>query len=103
MDEPTTRIALGGLASEFAVPSRSTPFNQPPGLSSYELQPAQITDNQEDNPDNRVSGLREFILPPVDQGKDAWLCLMGAFFLEMIVWGMFYAGPHSTTPTNWPT
>lgn len=97
MDEPTTRSVLSGSASELAFPGHSTRFNQPPDpLTSYELQPTQITDNQEGrdpDTDNRVSELREFILPPVDQGKDAWLCLMGAFFLEMIVWGMFCAGP----------
>lgn len=31
----------------------------------------------------------KYSLPPVDGGKDAWLCLMGAFILEMVVWGMF--------------
>lgn len=31
---------------------------------------------------------REFSLPPVDGGKDAWLCLLGGFFLEVAAWGM---------------
>ena len=39
--------------------------------------------------DDGIPGPREFSLPPVDEGKDAWLCLMGAFVLEMVVWGMF--------------
>lgn len=44
-----------------------------------------VRDSQRD-----ASTCREFSLPPVDEGKDAWLCSMGAFFfLEMVVWGMF--------------
>ena len=29
----------------------------------------------------------EFSLPPVDKGRDAWLCLAGCFFIEALVWG----------------
>jgi hypothetical protein len=29
----------------------------------------------------------EFSLPPVDGGKDAWLFLLSAFVLEVLVWG----------------
>ncbi|KAB8199451.1 major facilitator superfamily domain-containing protein [Aspergillus parasiticus] len=38
-----------------------------------------------------ASTSREFSLPPVDEGKDAWLCLTGAFFLEMVVWGFAFS------------
>ncbi|KAL4916273.1 major facilitator superfamily domain-containing protein [Aspergillus aurantiobrunneus] len=51
----------------------------------YELQPAITRANS--NSDNEASRGPEFTLPPVDTGKDAWLCLVGAFFLEMAVWG----------------
>ncbi|OGM48623.1 hypothetical protein ABOM_001953 [Aspergillus bombycis] len=53
-------------------------------LSNYELQSTQCL--QDRTPEEQDPGLREFSLPPVDQGKDAWLCLIGAFVLEMMVW-----------------
>ncbi|GKZ97509.1 hypothetical protein AnigIFM59636_000895 [Aspergillus niger] len=54
----------------------------------YELQPAQFRDNvQDQGDDDQTTALRGFSLPPVDKGKDAWLCLVGAFLLEMTVWG----------------
>lgn len=28
-----------------------------------------------------------FSLPPVDEGRDAWLCLFGCFIIESLVWG----------------
>lgn len=31
----------------------------------------------------------EFSLPPVDGGKDAWLFLLSAFVLDILVWGTF--------------
>jgi len=31
--------------------------------------------------------LNESRLPPVDQGKDAWLFLISSFFIEALVWG----------------
>lgn len=43
---------------------------------------------QTEDPPDQTTGLREFSLPPVDGGKDAWLCLVGGFILEMMVWGM---------------
>ncbi|KAK9849631.1 major facilitator superfamily domain-containing protein [Penicillium brevicompactum] len=33
----------------------------------------------------------KYSLPPVDGGKDAWLCLLGAFILEMVVWGFAFS------------
>lgn len=33
------------------------------------------------------SSMPEFSLAPVDGGKDAWLCLLGCFFIEAMVWG----------------
>ncbi|KAF2623981.1 putative MFS monocarboxylate transporter [Macroventuria anomochaeta] len=33
----------------------------------------------------------EFSLPPVDRGKDAWLFLLSAFILEILVWGFPFA------------
>ena len=56
--------------------------------SDIELQ--HITVDERHGPDfsnDRAYGSREFSLPPVDRGKDAWLLLMGAFVLEMVVWG----------------
>lgn len=38
---------------------------------------------------SRSSSRPEFSLPPVDGGKDAWLCLVGCFFIEALVWGEF--------------
>lgn len=32
---------------------------------------------------------QQFSLPPVDGGRDAWLCLAGCFFIEALVWGGF--------------
>lgn len=32
-----------------------------------------------------------FSLPPVDGGKDAWLFLLSAFVLEVLVWGIFFS------------
>lgn len=67
-----------------AASGRSTHFDVP----SYELeelshlQPAHPENFNDDTPG------REFSLPPVDEGKDAWLCLVGGFFLEVMVWGM---------------
>lgn len=57
---------------------------QAPPMPSYELDPVlahQSEDNFGSNPG------REFSLAPVDRGKDAWLCLMGGFCLEVMVWG----------------
>ncbi|KAE8363021.1 major facilitator superfamily domain-containing protein [Aspergillus caelatus] len=54
----------------------------------YELQPVQFRDNvQDQGDDDQTTALRGFSLPPVDKGKDAWLCLVGACLLEMTVWG----------------
>lgn len=58
-----------------------------PDPTSYELQAVEIN-----SPDERFhepsASAREFSLPPVDRGKDAWLCLMGGFCLEVMIWGM---------------
>lgn len=32
----------------------------------------------------------EFSLPPVDGGKDAWLFLVAAFIIEVLVWGICF-------------
>lgn len=34
-----------------------------------------------------TTSAHEFSLPPVDGGKDAWLMLVSAFFIESFVWG----------------
>ncbi|KAJ5779164.1 hypothetical protein N7457_006884 [Penicillium paradoxum] len=53
-----------------------------------ELEPLPIRDSQcHGLSDDNIPGPREFSLPPVDQGKDAWLCLVGGFVLEVVVWG----------------
>ncbi|CAG8207252.1 unnamed protein product [Penicillium salamii] len=60
--------------------------------SDIELQ--YITANQNHEPhfaDDGPAGARGFSLPPVDTGKDAWLLLMGAFVLEMVVWGSAFS------------
>jgi hypothetical protein len=36
-------------------------------------------------------GRQEFSLPQADGGKDAWLFLAAAFFVEALVWGKFYS------------
>lgn len=69
--------------------SRQTTKSDPQSatLPDIELQCNTITGNYLDHPSNeRLVGHREFSLPPVDTGKDAWLCLIGAFVLEMVVW-----------------
>lgn len=64
--------------------ARSTQSSPDP--TSYELQTV-----ERNSPDERFhepsAGAREFSLPPVDGGKDAWLCLMGGFCLEVMIWG----------------
>lgn len=56
--------------------------------SDIELQHIIANQNHEPNlTDDGPAGAREFSLPPVDTGKDAWLLLMGAFVLEIVVWG----------------
>jgi hypothetical protein len=37
--------------------------------------------------DRPPEGRQEFSLPPADGGKDAWLFLAAAFFLEALIWG----------------
>ena len=71
-------------------PYHSTSLYHPADLSpSYELQSTPVIDDlQHADLDEGMSQPREFSLPPVDGGKDALLCLMGGFFLEMMCWGM---------------
>lgn len=44
------------------------------------------------NPQHYEAGAREvqLSLPPVDTGKDAWLFLLSAFIMDILVWGIFY-------------
>lgn len=54
----------------------------------------QTTFHSEERDMNPNSTMPEFSLPPVDGGRDAWLCLLGCFFIEAFVWGeyiMIYA------------
>lgn len=91
MDEPMTCSALSPSVGDFSDPAYFTRSYLPPPdtLPNHELQPTQTTDDlQGRNPnEDRMSGLREFSLPPVNKGKDARLCLVGGFFLELMVWG----------------
>ncbi|KAJ5081277.1 hypothetical protein NUU61_009541 [Penicillium alfredii] len=73
----TLSTAVSASTHSAPLPQLSSHSAPPP---SYELQAI------EDHPTDQDSG-REFSLPPVDRGKDAWLCLMGGFFLEVMVWG----------------
>jgi MFS family permease len=41
----------------------------------------QLSDDSPDAPNETFS------LPPVDEGRDAWLCLFGCFIIESLVWG----------------
>ncbi|KAI9044845.1 major facilitator superfamily domain-containing protein [Aspergillus affinis] len=60
--------------------------------SGIELHSVPARDGQSNEAsDDGVPGSRGFSLPPVDEGKDAWLCLMGAFVLEMVVWGFAFS------------
>ena len=80
---------MPGDTKHAPVSSTQVPFNN--NESSYELEllsrphPDHPTALDEIDP----TPVREFSLPPVDGGKDAWLCLVGGFFLEVMVWGMF--------------
>lgn len=80
---------MPGDTKHAPVSSTQVPFNN--NESSYELEllsrphPDHPTALDEIDP----IPVREFSLPPVDGGKDAWLCLVGGFFLEVMVWGMF--------------
>ncbi|KAJ5179220.1 hypothetical protein N7492_002430 [Penicillium capsulatum] len=66
-----------------AYSGRDTHANHP----SYELEElSHLQPTHRENIDD-TNRLREFSLPPVDEGKDAWLCLVGGFFLEVMVWG----------------
>lgn len=62
--------------------------------SSIELNPQNrpnITsdpgDIAESGPATAHEASHEFLLPPVDGGKDAWLFLAAAFAIEALVWG----------------
>lgn len=54
--------------------------------TSYELHTIGRDSPDQNVPESSTSS-RQFSLPPVDGGKDAWLCLMGGFCLEVMVWG----------------
>lgn len=59
-----------------------------PDVPTYELEElSQLHPSHPENFNDDTPG-REFSLPPVDKGKDAWLCLVGGFFLEVMVWGI---------------
>jgi hypothetical protein len=67
-------------------------LSSPGATSEIALQPLQIRSNsRNENLDGQTAGLREFSLPPVDGGKDAWLCLLGGFIFEMMVWGLSFS------------
>lgn len=53
----------------------------------YELEPSHPGHGLQDADRDNREPIREFVLPPVDRGRGAWLCLVGAFVLEMAVWG----------------
>lgn len=50
------------------------------------------TDQVQLNTGEEINSLHEheFSLPPVDRGKDAWLYLISAFLIEMLVWGRHF-------------
>jgi hypothetical protein len=57
----------------------------PPSLSDTPITISGVSAENDSNQDDQH--LQEFSLPPVDGGKDAWLCLAGCFFIEALVWG----------------
>lgn len=78
--------------------SHSARAVQPATPLSYELEP--VLGYQAPHPGENFGESntgREFSLPPVDRGKDAWLCLMGGFCLEVMVWGKLF---HSQTQNS---
>lgn len=54
------------------------------------------------NHDGTTPAETDFSLPPVDGGKHAWLFLLSAFILEIIVWGMYFTLLHTNGPLTSP-
>ncbi|KAI9928680.1 hypothetical protein ASPWEDRAFT_149277 [Aspergillus wentii DTO 134E9] len=77
----------GGYHDHIESAGPSSPYVE----CQIELQESQVRVNQQNESENEQSGLREFSLPPVDGGRDAWLCLAGAFVFEMMSWGFPYS------------
>lgn len=89
MKSGTTRNSV----VDFSNPAHSAHSNLAlDNLLEYQSQSIRTTDDLPGgiHDEDRSSGLREFSLPPVDKGKDAWLCLAGGFFLELMVWGIYH-------------
>jgi hypothetical protein len=61
------------------------PSGHPTNEQSRHASTDQIQLNSQE--ENSSPHEHEFSLPPVDGGKDAWLYLIAAFFIEMLVWG----------------
>lgn len=90
MTEESLPSGLAARSSDLNYDFPETTYlSSPGGTSEVALQPLRAKSvRHNENLDGRAAGLREFTLPPVDGGKDAWLCLVGGFMLEMMVWGM---------------
>lgn len=90
MNSSASRLSVGHFSDRAHSAREDLALND---LLDHQLQSTQASDYPQGrriSDEDRVSGLREFSLPPVDKGKDAWLCLAGAFFLELMVWGMYH-------------
>ena len=87
----TMRTDHSNPVKALASCSQSATSNQPIVTSSgIELLIIPSTNTQQNElPSEAFFGAQDFSLPPVDRGKDAWLCLLGSFVLEMVVWGRF--------------
>ena len=60
----------------------------PSDLSSAEHQDVELRTLRSDEHSRHEDG-QEFSLPQADGGKDAWMFLIAAFFVEALVWGKF--------------
>jgi hypothetical protein len=89
MAEQSVRSGIATGRSDLNYDCSEPSYLSSPGATSeIALQPLQVTrDSRDENLDDQAAGIHEFSLPPVDGGKDAWLCLVGGFVLEMMVWG----------------
>lgn len=85
---PTAYVEAHGRPGEFVFPA-TVPFPGTPdgggtpngvGTPRYPETPLGASDQV-------PLGHPEFFLPPTDTGKDAWLFLFAAFFVEALVWG----------------
>lgn len=61
-------------------------------MEALELQRSHASGNDShlssiEEPDLSDQDINESHLPPVDQGKDAWLFLTSCFFVEALIWG----------------